>query len=48
MDLELALGMDPILERTKRQFDLLGQSSMMLNTLPIDMSLRLQLVNNKS
>ena len=46
-ELELALGMDPVLERTKRQFDQLGQNSMMLDTLPIDMSLRLRLVDNQ-
>lgn len=36
--------MDPVLERTKRQFDSLGQTSMMLNTLAIDDLLCLQLV----
>ena len=36
--------MDPVLERTKRQFDLLGAQSLMLNTLPIDELLGLQLV----
>jgi len=36
--------MDPILERTKRQFDLLGQQSMMLDNLPLDKMLSLQLV----
>ena len=36
--------MDPILERTKRQFDQLGQQSMLLDNLPIDDMLGLQLV----
>jgi hypothetical protein len=43
-ELELVTRMDPVLERTKRQFDMLGQQSMMLDTLPIDDLLGLQLV----
>lgn len=43
-ELEVVTRMDPILERTKRQFDQLGTSSMMLDSLPLDEMLYLQLV----
>lgn len=38
------MKMDPILERTKRQFDTQGPNSLMLDSLPIDDVLCLQLV----
>lgn len=38
------MRMDPVLERTKRQFDLLGQNAMiMMDRLPLDEMLGLQL-----
>jgi hypothetical protein len=42
--LELAVRVDPILERTRRQFDQLSPNSMLLNTLPIDDQLALRLI----
>lgn len=42
--LELAVRVDPILERTRRQFDQLSPNSMLLNTLPIDDQLTVRLV----
>ena len=46
-ELELVTRMDPILERTKREFDLLGNQSIMMDNLPLDLTCGLQLVRKQ-